>query len=350
MFPLRFSRTSATTFLNNVLFDYAKCPKDKKPCVSILIPVYNSSRYLETCLESVANQELHNIEIICLDDGSIDDSPSILDSFAQRDSRVRVIHKQNEGYGRTMNLGLSEAHGEYIGIVESDDFASPHMFARLYAYAKRHKLDLVKSNYFAHSSHGDTIVEPFSGFPQGSVFNPADIPNILATTPCIWTGLYRRGLIEAAGVRFNESPGASYQDTSFVHQIWMCAHRVAILPESYLHYRTDNSASSVKSSSKVYAVCDEYNTSERFMRAEEGRIHAFCSALNLAKLKTYRWNYSRISADYRLPFLEKAAKEFCESAQRGTLQRSLFSEEDWAILNELMSNPSAFAAHHPDSF
>ena len=90
--------------------------------VSIVIPVYNVEHYLVECLDSAMNQTLHDIEIICVNDGSKDSSLEILLEYAKRDSRIKIIDKENAGYGHTMNLGIDMARGEYIGIIESDDY------------------------------------------------------------------------------------------------------------------------------------------------------------------------------------------------------------------------------------
>ena len=102
------------------------------PKVSIVVPVYNVEKYLRECLDSLLAQKLKDIEIIVVNDGSTDSSADIAAEYAARDSRVRLISKENEGYGKTMNRGFSEARGEYVGIVESDDFADPHMFKDMY--------------------------------------------------------------------------------------------------------------------------------------------------------------------------------------------------------------------------
>ena len=103
--------------------------------VSVLVPVYNVKKYLRQCLDSLAAQTLDGIEFICIDDGSTDGCSEILDAYAEKDERFRVIHKENSGYGASMNVGLRAARGEYIGIVESDDFADAEMFAALYDVA-----------------------------------------------------------------------------------------------------------------------------------------------------------------------------------------------------------------------
>ena len=127
--------------------------------VSVLIPIYNAARYLVECLDSLRGQTLHEMEFICINDGSTDNSLSILREYNKRDDRFRIIDKKNTGYGASMNVGLQYAGGEYIGIVESDDFIAPCMFERLYHDAIRTGADIVKSNYWEHRHGTDVFCE-----------------------------------------------------------------------------------------------------------------------------------------------------------------------------------------------
>ncbi|HIU67085.1 MAG TPA: glycosyltransferase, partial [Candidatus Caccomorpha excrementavium] len=110
--------------------------------VSVVVPVCNVEQYLRECLDSIMGQTLREIEIICVNDGSSDSCMDILREYAQADTRIKVINKVNAGYGHTMNLGIDMAQGEYIGIVESDDFVVPEMYQELYDIATAHDLDL----------------------------------------------------------------------------------------------------------------------------------------------------------------------------------------------------------------
>ena len=102
--------------------------------LSIIIPVYNSEKYLEECLNSVLNQTLKDIEIICVNDGSTDNSLKILENIAAQDLRVRIINQENKGQGNARNAGLEAANGDYVGFVDSDDFISPDFYEKLYLY------------------------------------------------------------------------------------------------------------------------------------------------------------------------------------------------------------------------
>ncbi len=99
--------------------------------VSVVMPVYNTQEYLGECMDSVLNQTLKKIEIICVDDGSTDDSPALLDGYADTDRRVRVLHITNGGYGHAVNMGMEHARGKYISIVEPDDYIEKGMCERL---------------------------------------------------------------------------------------------------------------------------------------------------------------------------------------------------------------------------
>ena len=111
------------------------------PKVSVLVPVYNASEFLRTALTSLVNQTLADIEIICINDGSKDDSLSIIQEFAAKDPRIVVLDKTNTGYGDSMNQGIKLAHGEYIGILEPDDYLELNAFEKLYQLAHWHHAD-----------------------------------------------------------------------------------------------------------------------------------------------------------------------------------------------------------------
>lgn len=147
-------------------------------------------------MDSVVNQTLKDIEIICIDDGSRDSTGNILDEYAQKDNRIKVIHKANSGYGHSMNVGLQNATGEYIGIIETDDFADLNMFDELYKAAKENHADVVKSNYYSYVSQPEPqstyyeVLKEYDLYDQ--VFRPVEHPEIFRVRPCIWSGIYRR--------------------------------------------------------------------------------------------------------------------------------------------------------------
>ena len=105
--------------------------------VSIIVPVYNVEKYLKRCLDSITNQTLKELEIICINDGSTDNSLKILKQYAHKDKRISIINKQNEGLSVARNTGMEAASGEYIGFVDSDDWIDLDFYKKLYTTAKK---------------------------------------------------------------------------------------------------------------------------------------------------------------------------------------------------------------------
>ena len=116
--------------------------------VSIIVPIYGVEKFLRECVDSILNQSLKDIEIILIDDGGKDNCPQIIDEYAQKDNRIIAIHKQNGGYGQTCNVGLERATGEYVAIVEPDDYIDSKMYEDLYNIACKFNSDIVKSCFY----------------------------------------------------------------------------------------------------------------------------------------------------------------------------------------------------------
>ena len=321
------------------------------PKVSIVVPVYNMERYLRQCLDALCGQTLEDIEIIAVNDGSTDSSPEILRRYAQDDERIRIIDKPNSGYGASMNRGFAEARGEYIGIVEPDDYPDLAMFGKLYAKAAKHGCDVVKCNFYQHFEDHENIQWNLHGFMYGVPFDPVDQPAVICTAPAIWTGIYRRAFIEEEGIAFRETPGASFQDTAFSLKVWFAARRAALLRRPMLHYRMDNPSSSSKSTDKVYTVCEELAEAEAFLRARPSRARAFLPWHQVGKWEKYRWNYERIDASLHLEFAQHMEHEFKQADAAGELDRSLFDDTSRSQLAELLDmGADAFAQAYPNRY
>ncbi len=289
--------------------------------VSVIVPVYNVEKYLRECLDSIVNQTLEDIEIICVNDGSTDSSLSILEEYAKNDSRVKIIDKQNSGYGNSMNRGLDSATGEYIGIVESDDFIKPEMYEELYALAKENDADIVKGDFYHYTTYNNdnkkikAIKEEYAD----RVINAKKCSSILEIYPSIWSAIYKREFIEKNSIRFLETPGASYQDTGFTFKTFALAERVYMTTKPYLYYRQDNINSSVNSKTKVYVLCDEYEEITRFV-GEHPEISEFgMEEMCINQYVGYKWNLKRISDEYKTEFTEMFAQTFKKHLSDGYL-------------------------------
>ncbi|MBO4352521.1 MAG: glycosyltransferase, partial [Eggerthellaceae bacterium] len=322
------------------------------PKVSVLVPVYNMARYLPQCLDALLAQTLGEIEIIAVNDGSTDVSLAILQDYAGRDRMMRIIDKRNSGYGDSLNKALEVAKGEYVGIVEPDDFPGVTMFSRLYRAAKRYDVDVVKCNYFEHREGRDTPNWNLDGFAYNKPFDPADTPAIICTAPTIWTGLYRREFLQREGIDFRTTPGASFQDAGFALKVWFAARSAVLVRRPLLHYRVDNPGSSSKSTDKVYTVCDELESARAFLERQPAiRRAAFARWIAVDKWGKYRWNYERIAPELHEEFANRMLEEYRAAQQAGELDLSLFDETSRAQLSELLEGGAeAFAAHYPERY
>ncbi len=304
--------------------------------VSVIVPVYNVAPYLSKCLDSILNQTLENIEVICIDDGSTDGSGEILDRCAGQDRRVRVLHKENRGYGAAMNTGLDAAQGEFIGIVESDDCILPNMYETLYKTASSDELDMVKAEAYywyesieyqkrIHYSHLESFF--------GQILGDMDRNILCKFYMNVWTGIYRKDFLDKYDIRFHESPGASYQDNGFWLQTVLYCRRAKWLNQAFYLYRQDNETASVKSKDKMLAMTKEFEYLEQVLHDRgNDQYLPYCYQY---KLFRHMGNFYRIADEYK--------REFCEQIKRDYMKYMFFSYGDSQVDNWLRE-----AAMFPD--
>lgn len=323
-------------------------PRVAAPAISVLVPICNVERYLTQCLDSLLAQTYTDFEVLCINDGSTDDSRAIIQRYLESDNRFRVIDKPNSGYGASMNLGLDHAIGAYIAILESDDFFEPNALEVLYAQAEAHDSDVVKADFSLYWSQPVPRDEPFrivDVTQAGRTMRPLDDMAVFFRKPSIWSALYRRSFLQEQGIRFLETPGASYQDASFNFKVWASAERVTFLADSILHYRQDNEKSSVNSAAKVFCVCDEYAAMDAFVLERGKGTHVLFGILERMKFDSYMWNYDRLSAELRSDFIERASQEFRADDAAGKINYDLFEPWAEADLRALMDDPAGFDAY-----
>lgn len=317
--------------------------EDAAPVLSVIMPSLNVARYIEECVESVCQQTLKDIEILCVDAGSTDGTLEILQAFARKDPRVRIIRSDKKSYGYQMNLGLDAARGAYIGIVETDDWIERDMFEAMYQAAKEQQADMVKCNYHWFTTGQGRQSLPFENLKKcqyGKVFCPrTDDQTIFTTTPAIWSGIYAKDMITSHGIRFHETPGASFQDTSFHFMVCTVSQRCLLLDRYLHHYRKDNAGSSVHSKGKVFCVSDEMHYYEAFLDQNpqyKEEMYPFYLAL---KYEKYRWNYSRLMPENQWEFMSLMHTEFQEMWKQGRLEQDMFTPQAWEQVCTLATNP-----------
>lgn len=313
--------------------------------VSVLVPIYNVEKYLEKCLDSLASQDIKEIEFICLNDGSKDNSGEIAHRFEQVDSRFRVIDKPNSGYGNTMNLGLSLAKGKYVGIVESDDFVEPDMFSALYETAEKYEADVVKSAFGVHTNGFDSFEETIAEDLYDKELYPDKNLEVFDRNPSIWSNLYRRDFLEENGIRFFESPGASFQDIAWRVKVFASAGRAVFIRRGFYHYRRDNEGASVRTEGKLYCVCDEYDEAERFLRQRTDWQVCYQYLLPYLRWGHYNWNcFGRwLSLGSRWEFFQRLRQEYVRLEAEGRLRLNFWTDKDsWLAVQRMLTDSRKF--------
>ena len=318
-----------------------------QPIITVLVPIYNTEQYLSECLDALAAQTLDEIKFILIDDGSTDSSPNIIDNCIKSDKRFSVIRKANSGYGASMNMGLDAVDTKYVGIVEPDDFPSSNMFLELTQLAEKTCADLVKSNYYEHLTENPPEDDAFvpnlnKGLPSERIFSAKNEKAILKASAAIWSSIYRTDYLREKKIRFLETPGASFQDTSFNLKALMGTDKIALTQRAFLHYRTDNSNSSVKAADKVFFICDEYQEVWHFLEETPLLHDSFAEDLASIQFDGYCWNLWRLARKHREAFFERFLSEFQHLNDQGLLVPTAFSEHSWADLQQLLCEPDEF--------
>ena len=323
--------------------------RSNKPAISVLVPIYNTEKYLREALDSILAQTFQDYEVICINDGSTDKSRDIIQDYIDKDPRFCAIDKSNSGYGASMNLGIQEANGEYIAILEPDDFLEPDAYERLYTKALEHNVDIVKGNYWFYWSkpkEKNQLISVIKPSMSGKVLDPQEKPEIYLALPSIWSAIYKRSYLIENKISFLETPGTSFQDLSFTFKIWAFTNRVFLLEDPLLHYRQDNEASSVNNPDKAFCVVNELEEIERTLQTLPNKTELKRYVYRI-KYDNYMWNYQRLTPEIRVLFLEKMVQELKDGQLKGDYDANIFGSWQNRNLQFLLSDPKKFLRTFP---
>ncbi len=294
--------------------------------VSLCIPVYNSAAYLQQCLDSVLNQTWQELEIICVNDGSTDDSLEILNAYAAKDSRVRVFTKVNEGKGAASarNLALANATGEYIQFLDSDDFFEPEMVETLVTKALKTGAEVVICRGQTYDHERGIVTGPLAHpdlcyAPENEPFHWTDCPEYICEIADFyaWNKLFRRSLLIDNDLKFSAFPIADDQDISMLAPV--LAKGVAVVDRPFINYRVGTGTSQCDSQTRhpEAAYVGVYSVVERFrkMGIYEDVKQSYCNVAirlmreyfdRMTELDKLRFLYNKYR-DEILPLLEAEA-------------------------------------------
>ncbi|MDR2967648.1 MAG: glycosyltransferase [Methanobacteriaceae archaeon] len=290
----------------------------KSTKISVIIPVYNSEKYIEQCLDSVLNQTFEDIEVICVDDGSTDNSLNILEKYASEDDRIIIIANEHKGSGAARNSGLKIAKGEYISFIDSDDWVEINTFEELYAVGKPKDVDMVFFKMLNYDEKNDELYNTdyydftcIKNFFTGLTYDFHDFKDKLfciAVSPC--NKIYKRNFLESISSKFPE--GLIFEDNPFFYHNVLNAKKI-LLHDKYFYFRRrrkDSVMSSIDNNhfdiipitNEIINVFKNNNLFEDF----KGKL------LNKKIILIKNFVYEKLDEKYQKQFFEEIVNDFNE--------------------------------------
>lgn len=241
--------------------------------LSIIVPVYNVEKYLPKCLESLSNQTLKDIEIICVNDGSMDNSLAILKEFASKDYRIKIIDNQHQGVAKTRNTGIEQSTGEYIGFVDSDDFIDIDFFEKLYNSATKSNSDIAIASILKHKKFFNIYNAKYTK--EETAISIQDKIKLCGDKKHFffyaWNKIYKSSLIKNNNIEFSE--GQIYEDVVFAIRALYYSNKIISVSKTKYHYvEHENSLTKYK---------DKTGGKEQDLVKAYSELQEFCNSKNI---------------------------------------------------------------------
>ena len=286
--------------------------------VSVIMPIYNAYDYLKPALESVLDQTLREIEIICIDDGSTDSSYELIKEYQKQDERVRIVTETNAGPALARNNGIKRARGEYIAFLDADDFFEPNLLELLYNAAEEKKLDIAVAEYDIYNSR-KAVFEKAQPAEHEEILNQNEVTSknenpdhiLLSVNGAAWNKLFRRTFVIEKQLTFLPDVKI-YEDVYFVVTAMCLAERVGKVFETLVHHRIYTDQSRAKMFRKYYSqVPVAYLKIKEFMTHNGMYAPLSSSFLNLSASRCYKI-YNLLGSDAKEHFWDMLHSEFAE--------------------------------------
>lgn len=326
------------------------------PKVTIIMPSLNVVDYIEECIKSVVLQTLRDIEILCIDAGSTDGTLDILQEYASMDSRIKLINSDRRSYGYQVNLGIKLAQGEYVAILETDDYISETMYELLYTKAHQYNLDYIKGDYIKIEYIYDEIYySPVSMFRAGEnglynkVISTHNIPELYWRDIHIWKGLYKKEFLVSNEIFLNESEGAAYQDYGFGLLLHTKAIRGMFVPNQCYYYRWGRIGASSGNKNILKYSYQEFKRvlEKKLIQPTEKQLNQIYYRIAIDFPSEYSRvlkmvNYD-INSEYLKPYYGWFKNMIQEAVSSGKLTEEQGSVQFWKDLHMLMEYPEKYA-------
>ena len=280
--------------------------------LSVILPVFNVEQYLSQCLDSIVNQTLKEIEIICINDGSTDNSAEILSKYALKDNRFIIINQENKGQGVARNKGLDIASGEYITFVDPDDWLDVHAFEAAYTEIKRNGADVLSYDYIEYRENSGKYRKRCFADVMKKVcdydlrknnlynINSVSLNQFDAIQLFVWNKLYSRDFIEKCHIRFAENKFG--EDHIFSLVTFLRANKVCYLDKFFYYYRTRKTSSTVSFSDDNFCIFDNVELFKQYL-IENDLYDKFENEFVKYRLDAYKWHYGKVLSTSRENYL-----------------------------------------------
>jgi len=325
--------------------------ESKAPKVSVVVPIYNVEKYLRECVDSILAQTLKDIEVILVDDGSPDNCGEIIDEYAKKDERVVTLHQPNSGYSKAVNNGIRKAKGEYVGIIESDDWIESDMYERLYNSASKYDTDVTKGMFYFYNptlspDKQNVVYRSPNGIdlmyaPSGA-FEVSEWPLIIGFHASIWSSIYKREFIK--GIMLPETAGASYQDFPFMIDAMTKAKRISVVKKAFVHWRNEPKQGNSTSArgKKLLLMGKNTETGLEILKAS-GKYDALKEPFFVHALWTNIGFFFRIDKKYKKEYFDILHRIFLNIKDDKDFKYTYFRPEDIQCAKALMNdNLTAF--------
>lgn len=310
--------------------------------ISVVIPVYNVEKYLANCLDSVLNQTLEDIEVICVNDGSKDNSAAILEEYARKDKRIQIVNKPNGGLSSARNKGLEFVQGDFVAFLDSDDWVAPDFYEKLYNQAVLNYADVAIGKTRYYFSEDDIRENEWVNqyvFASGSeiVTEIEDRQHIIYSCAC-WNKIYKTSLIKDNNLKFEEK--LYIEDVPFTFAVSMLANKFVLVKDASMYYRQqqDSIMSKARTSRIPFDIFKIYEACEKILNEVEisdfERLSYKQILENFEIFNIYAWSQS-VCEQYRKEF-NKVMKNKFKSIN--IKNNPYISENSLNIYNKLFKN------------
>ena len=294
----------------NEILEWQK--SDSQIELSVILPVYNIEKYIEKCIETIIKWQAPYVEYLFVNDGSTDNSDHIIQKYADTDTRIRLINKENGGCASARNRGIQEAKGKYIGFVDADDFIDPDMFCKLFKRALMGNYEYAYcgyNEYYEDTGDFAPVTDDCLKEPYLTGTYRSDKVQLLTvnTKVAIWRAIYKKSVLDTFNIRFHEDL-KRFDDLPFKIEYIFAAKNAVCIPECLYYYRLGRKGQDVSCTDKrLYVHFDIFEHLDKYTKPYKDQ--RLWDLLQVVKIQTHGYGLRQIDKQYKKEYMKKAKQQ-----------------------------------------